>query len=366
MELAGRDGEGRIGGRIGDEIDAERAEDEHVATIVGEGEVGLIFADGGELGEDAGREVVAPDVLGSVEAEGVSGDLRQELSGGKHDGFAVGGEARDAERSGLPIVFGVERDFRAVRQVADDQVRIARAAYYGLVSFMDEQIGKLLSTLAGTRFGDNTLIVYTSDHGEMAGEHRMWWKSSFYQDSVGVPLIFSLPGQLAEGRTISEVTSLLDIGPTLVDLAGGEPMSCVRGRGLKDFLVDDGSVPTWTNTAFAELGGVHGDAPARMIRRGEWKLNYYHGHDRPQLFNLEADPGEWNDLADHAAYSGVRDELLAEVTTDWSGETVLRTLETTQYDSQVLEEFRTNSHASAEVVPERWTAPEGCNVFPEM
>ena len=258
------------------------------------------------------------------------------------------------------------RERRGVDELTDEQVRIACAAYYGLVTFMDELIGKLLSTLADTRFGENTLIIYTSDHGEMAGEHRMWWKSSFYQDSVGVPLIFSSPGQIAEGRTISNVTSLLDIGPTLVDLAGGEPMSCVRGRSLKDFLVGDGNVPTWNNTAFAELGGLQGDAPARMIRRGEWKLNYYHGYDRPQLFNLETDPGEWNDLAADSAYATIRDELLAEVRAGWSGETVLNTLETTQNDYQVLESFGRNSRVSTEVVSERWTAPDGCNVFPEI
>ena len=258
------------------------------------------------------------------------------------------------------------REKRQVDELTDEQVQIARAAYYGLVTFMDEQIGKLLSTLADTRFGDNTLIIYTSDHGEMAGEHRMWWKSSFYQDSVGVPLIFSLPGQFAEGRTISDVTSLLDIGPTLVDLAGSEPMFGVRGRSLKGFLVGNGNVPNWQNTAFAELGGLQGDSPARMIRRGPWKLNYYHGYDRPQLFNLDTDPGEWNDLAADSAYSTVRDELLDEVRAGWSGDTVLRTLETTQNDHQVLEDFARSARASTEHVPDRWTAPDGCNVFPEI
>ena len=78
------------------------------------------------------------------------------------------------------------RQNRQVDELTDEQVRTARAAYYGLVTFMDEQVGKILSTLRDTRFGENTLIVYTSDHGEMAGVHRMWWKSSFYQNSAGV------------------------------------------------------------------------------------------------------------------------------------------------------------------------------------
>ena len=139
-----------------------------------------------------------------------------------------------------------------------------------------------------------------------------------------------------------------------------------RGRSLKEFLINDGEVPNWHNTAFAELGGLQRDPPARMIRRGEWKLNYYHGYDQPQLFNLETDPGEWNDLVDDTAYSEIRDELLAEVRAGWSGETVLRTLETTQNDYQVLEEFGRNAHISPEDGPDLWTAPDGCNVFPEL
>ena len=258
------------------------------------------------------------------------------------------------------------REHRGVDELTEEHIRIARAAYYGLVTFMDELIGKLLSTLADTRFADNTLILYTSDHGEMAGEHRMWWKSSFYQDSVGVPLIFSLPGQFAEGRTITDVTSLLDIGPTLADLAGAEPMFGIRGRSLRGFLAGDGKVPDWHNTAFAELGGLQNDPPARMIRRGNWKLNYFHGYDRPQLFNLETDPGEWNDLADDPDYSRIRDALLVEVSADWSGETVLRTLETAQNDDRVLEEFGKQAHISTGDAPDRWTAPNDCNVFPEI
>ena len=267
--------------------------------------------------------------------------------------------------SSLHPFMKVWREHRRVDELTHEQVRIARAAYYGLVTFMDELIGKIVSTLADTHFGENTMIVYTSDHGEMAGEHRMWWKSSFYQGSVGVPLIFSLPGQFAEGRTISDVTSLLDIGPTLVDFVGGEPMVGVRGRSLKRFLIEDGEALNWHNTAFAELGGLQNDLPARMIRRGGWKLNYYHGYDRPQLFNLEDDPGEWNDLGADSAYSTVRDELLNDVRADWSGATVLHTLETTQNDYKVIEEFSGNTRPSTEDAPDLWTAPDGCNIFPE-
>lgn len=187
----------------------------------------------------------------------------------------------------------------------------------------------------------------------------MWWKSSFYEGSVGVPLIFSWPGRLAEGRTVTEVTSLLDIGATLVELAGGEPMPGVSGRSLTGFLTGDGKVSDWHDTAFAELGGLRDDAPGRMIRRGPWKLNYYHGYNRPQLFNLESDPEEWNDLGDDDSYAHIRDELLAEVRKGWSGAEVLSAIEAAQWDRHILGEFQRNARISTDDPPDR------CNVFPE-
>jgi len=256
------------------------------------------------------------------------------------------------------------RETRRPDELTDHQVRVARAAYYGLVTLMDESIGEILRTLSETRFGEDTLVIYTSDHGEMAGEHRMWWKSSFYEGSVGVPLIFSWPGQLAEGLEINENASLLDIGPTLVDLAGGDPMPHVRGQSLKGFLTD-GEIPNWHDTAYAELGGLLGDAPGRMIRRGPWKLNYYHGYDRPQLFNLESDPEEWNDLGDDDSHAAIRDELLAEVQAGWSGENILRTLEMVGSDREILRKFQKQSRVATGDPPDRWNAPDGCNIFPE-
>jgi choline-sulfatase len=271
----------------------------------------------------------------------------------------------DGYHSSLHPFMRLWREHRSVDELTDEQARVARAAYYGLVTLMDELIGNIVSTLAKTHFGENTLIVYTSDHGDMAGEHGMWWKSSFYEGSVAVPLTFSWPGHLAEGRSIASVTSLLDIGPTLVDFAGGAPMTGVSGRSLKGFLTGNGDVPDWHDTAFAELGGLRNDAPGRMIRRGPWKLNYYHGYKHPQLFNLESDPGEWEDLGADDSYASIRDELLAEVRNEWSGEEILRILETVQRDRQIITEFRRNSRTTSGDPPDRWTAPDGCNVFPE-
>ena len=257
------------------------------------------------------------------------------------------------------------REHREVDSITDEEVRIARAAYYGLVTTMDEFIGQIMDTLAGTQFADNTVVVYASDHGEMAGEHRMWWKSSFYQGSVGVPMIFSWPGHIAEGRTSDAVTNLLDIGPTLVDLAGGEPMPLVRGNSLRGFLEGDGRVPDWPDVTYSEYGGLQGDAPGRMVRKGKWKLNHYHGHGHQQLFNRDDDPGEWNDLGQDDDYLVIRDELLALANDGWSGETILEATARLSEDRKAIQPFNQISQSPQADPPDRWTAPDGCNVFPE-
>ncbi len=133
------------------------------------------------------------------------------------------------------------RERRGVNGLEEEAVRRARAAYYGLVTFMDEQIGRLLETLSEASFREDTAVVYVSDHGEMVGEHGMWWKSSFYEGSARVPMIWSWPGRFGEGR-VPRVTSLLDVGPTLLDLAGADPLPGVSGRSLAGFLRGSGEV----------------------------------------------------------------------------------------------------------------------------
>jgi len=256
------------------------------------------------------------------------------------------------------------RETRAVDSLTELEVRTARAAYYGLVTWLDERIGELLGTLAATRFGRETIVIYASDHGEMAGHHRLWWKSSFYQDSVGVPMIWSLPDRFGTDQVCGRVTSLLDIGPTLVDLAGGEPMPHVRGRSLRGFL-EQGDVPDWDNTAYAEYGGLQGDLPGRMVRRGPWKLNQYHGYEQPQLFHLADDPGEWQDLGQDPAYAETVEELQVLARIGWDGQHVADAVARVNADRQVLRRFNQAVRPVAERVPDRWTAPDGCNVWPE-
>jgi choline-sulfatase len=253
------------------------------------------------------------------------------------------------------------RQRRQFDDLTDEQVRAARAAYYGLVEYTDRLVGRVLETLANTRYGENTLIVYTSDHGDMAGEHRIWTKSNFYEGSVGVPMIWSWPGHFAQGRVIDRVTSLLDVGPTLLDLLDASPLPGAAGRSLAGFLSGPGLIPDWPDEAFSEYCGLLGDRPGRMLRSGPYKLNHYHGYAQPQLFNLGQDPDELHDLRDDPAHAEVLRQFHRRVLDGWDGDRIERAMAD-------LDARRREAHARAERfrTPEQdfWDMPPDCNVFP--
>ena len=253
------------------------------------------------------------------------------------------------------------RQKRGVDELTQDDVRRARAAYFGLVTFLDDQIGRLLNTLSSSAFGDNTAVVYASDHGEMAGEHGMWWKSSFYEGSVSVPMIWSWPGHLAEGARVDAVTSLVDVAPTLLDLAGTDPLPDGAGSSLRAFL-EGGRPLAWPDLALSESYNGGEEPAARMIRSGPWKLNHYHGFAAPQLFNLVDDPQEVSDRAADPACGQILEELGEEVLARWDGEAIGQILERRRIGQPLLRQW-------AGVVPhdlsDFWRAPPGCNVFPE-
>ena len=194
----------------------------------------------------------------------------------------------------------------------------ARAAYYGVVTLMDANVGAILDALEATGFGGDTVLVYTTDHGEMASEHDgMWLKRTFYEGAVSVPLIFSAPGLIRQNTQVDAVTSLMDVGPTLINLAGAEPLPDASGRSLVGFLGEDGSATSWPDTAYAEC---RTPVWSRMVRRGPWKLNYYAGYDRPQLFNLDQDPDEFHDRADDPSCREIVRELTTAVLEGWSAD----------------------------------------------
>jgi choline-sulfatase len=209
-----------------------------------------------------------------------------------------------------------------------EQVRPARAAYFGLCELLDGYVGRILECLEATGLARDTLVVYCSDHGDMAGEHGLWAKSCFYEGSVGVPAIARLPGVIEAGSACRAVCNLLDLGPTFAEAAGIEPMGRVDGRSLWAHMT--GNPPAdWPDETFSELLDLarwprepirqRRLLPGRMIRSGRWKLWTFADEDNlpPVLFDLAADPRELQDLATDPAHTATRDTLLGRVREGW-------------------------------------------------
>ena len=216
------------------------------------------------------------------------------------------------------------------KPLPEERIRVARAAYFAMCEYFDSIVGQILQKLEETGLDKNTLVIYCSDHGEMAGEHGLWSKSNYYEASVSVPLIARLPGVIPEGKSIDDICNLMDIGPTLVDVAGGAPMPATDGLSLWPQMCSGQNDPDWSDETFSEHLWESNEVPSRMIRKGPWKLYKYHEPTPPALFNLEENPGELNDLGQDTHYQDVREALLDRLYEQWDPEYVLQ--ETAELD----------------------------------
>lgn len=198
----------------------------------------------------------------------------------------------------------------------EERIRVARAAYFAMCEYFDSIVGQMLQKLDETGLAENTLVIYCSDHGEMAGEHGLWSKSNYYEASVSVPLIARLPGVIPAGGISDSICNLMDIGPTLIEMAGAPPMPATDGQSLWPQMCGEND-PNWVDETFSEHLWVANEMPTRMIRKGAWKLYKNNEPIPPALFNLEEDPGELNDLGLDTRYQDVREKLLKRLYEDW-------------------------------------------------
>jgi choline-sulfatase len=250
-----------------------------------------------------------------------------------HDPYAIPREYWDRyehARINPPAVAPIEYDQhdphsrRVWRMCAMDEyaltperVRNARHAYYGAISYLDDKVGQLLRALEATGLRDDTLVLFISDHGDMLGERGLWYKMVFYEWSARVPMIFHAPKWFAP-RRVSQVVSLVDLLPTLVELAGdGAPPELadeLDGHSLIPLLQGDAS--RWDDLALGEYLGEGALAPVLMIRRGRFK--YVASEPDPdQLYDLAADTHELHNLAERAEYADLLRVLRAEVKERW-------------------------------------------------
>jgi choline-sulfatase len=188
------------------------------------------------------------------------------------------------------------------RSFDDVKLRKALAAYFGLVSFVDDNVGKLLAALDAAGLADTTRVLYSADHGDNLGTRRLWGKSTMYEEAAGVPMILAGP-DVPRGYVCREPVSLADAFPTIVRGAGLPVHPDDRdlpGAALFDVL----SGAATPRTILSEYHATGAATGAFMIRKGPFKYVYYAGMP-PQLFDLDADPQESRDLAREAGYAGL-------------------------------------------------------------
>jgi len=196
-----------------------------------------------------------------------------------------------------------------------EQVRRARAGYYGLITYLDEKIGRLLQVLEETGQRENTVVVHFSDHGEMNGEHGMWRKSSMYEASSRVPLQIRWPGRIEGGQRIGGAVSLVDLVATVVDVAGAQSVVPLDGNSLMGLM--QGRSGGWKDEVFCEYLAHGVQRPTAMLRTGRYKFNYSLG-DAPELYDITADPNEFNDLAASAEHASVVTQLQQRLLSQWN------------------------------------------------
>jgi len=225
--------------------------------------------------------------------------------------------AGDPHSQRLRFVCGLEPG-----TVSDRQVRAARHAYYGSVSYVDDQIGALLTTLNQSRLDGNTIVVVLADHGDMLGERGLWYKMSFFEPACRIPLIVCAPGRFRPHR-VAHSASLLDLLPTLVELGAADRSKLADRDALYAAPIGGQSlVPALEGRERA--GEVIGEylaegaiAPVVMIRRGRHKF-IHTASDPDQLYDLAADPGERVNLATEPAAAPLLGAFRDEVTRRWS------------------------------------------------
>jgi len=190
------------------------------------------------------------------------------------------------------------------------EVRAALATYYAMVTLLDHQIGMVLGALHEAGLEETTRIVYTTDHGDMMGEHGLWWKSVMYEGSCAVPLLLAGPGVPA-GKTVNTAVSLVDCFPTIVEAVGAELApedASLDGRSLLQIARE----PDAKRTVLSEYHAIFSPSAMFMLRVGRHKYVEYVGFP-PQLFDLEADPDETHDLAPDPAQAATLAACAAEL-----------------------------------------------------
>lgn len=187
----------------------------------------------------------------------------------------------------------------------DDELHLIRKSYYAMITWVDAAIGLILEKLEEQGILDETLIIYSSDHGDHLGDHGMWQKCNFLESCARVPLLMAGPG-VPQGRQVDTPVSHLDISPTILSAMGCNVPEDMRGQDLLT-LAGRGAEEAG-RAVFGEYHGPGAVTGEFMVRQEQWKYIHYEGMS-PQLFNLRDDPGELHDLGEDPAHAEVRERF---------------------------------------------------------
>jgi len=195
------------------------------------------------------------------------------------------------------------------RDLTDDQWRRMRAAYWAVISFLDHEVGRILAELRALNLYEDTLIVFTSDHGDMLGAHGLTTKGigTPYEEVYNIPLILRVPGARTGVEDRQTCANLVDLAPTLLDYAGAPPLPAAQGRSLRPVLEGTADPADWQD-AYAEFFGQRFVYTQRVTWHGEWKYVFNPG-GIDELYHLQADPHERANRAADPACREVLEEM---------------------------------------------------------
>ncbi|MCL2832826.1 MAG: sulfatase-like hydrolase/transferase [Treponema sp.] len=249
-----------------------------------------------------------------------------------------------------------------VPDLPDDTKHRIKAAYYGMITQLDSQLGEVRSAweVYLKRQNREGVFVYISDHGDQIGEHGLYNKTTYFEGSAAIPMIFEGFG-VQKGRSITGAVSLLDVGPTLCEMIGAEPLPEQDGKSLAAQLAGG---PDQTERSvlseFLDRSASHGLTPSRMIRKGKWKYVAYAGFENEDLmFDISADPHELhNCILEHPKEAL---ELHDEIYKDWDIPGIIKKSQIMFKHMHLLSRW-----GAAVDVPEseRWLIPEKARQLP--
>jgi choline-sulfatase len=240
-------------------------------------------------------------------------------------------EKKDAMHPAIRAWYGN----RKLESVTREDVRRIRAAYYAMVELLDGYVGQVVETVRKTIGLEDTVIIYGSDHGDNIGTHGMFWKTNFYDAAARVPMVFVNRELFKAGATVGGVTSLLDLAPTILEATGSIQLGSYDGQDILENL-KEGKPVSEDRMVFSLCSDIKGDNPSAMVRHRQYKLVVYAGYEDCQLFDLEKDPRELQDLSADPSLQPLVQRMRSALAQVWDEDRALEQLKQSKMDFSLM------------------------------